>query len=125
MLVIGGREGIRYQRGFGHLTWKAQSPVPSPDSTLWDLASLTKVVGTLPAVACGWWMRGGSTWTRRSGAICRGSAAATKDRVTVRMLLDHSSGLPSYVQFFRLTRTRDSAIALLYRDPAASRAGER
>jgi CubicO group peptidase (beta-lactamase class C family) len=33
------------------------------------------------------------------------------------MLLDHTSGLRSYVQFFRLAPTRDSAIALLYAEP--------
>ena len=29
VLVVGGRAGIRYQRGYGHLTWSAASPVRS------------------------------------------------------------------------------------------------
>jgi CubicO group peptidase (beta-lactamase class C family) len=116
VLVIGGRGGIRYQRGYGHLTWRAQSPVPSPDSTLWDLASLTKVVGTLPAVAR-LVDEGRVDLAAPVGRYLPRFGGGTKDRVTVRMLLDHSSGLPSYVEFFRLTRTRDSAIALLYRTP--------
>jgi CubicO group peptidase (beta-lactamase class C family) len=42
---------------------------------------------------------------------------ANKAQVTVRMLLDHTSGLPSYVEFFRLAPNRDSAETLLYAEP--------
>ena len=43
--------------------------------------------------------------------------AKAKTPKTRIMLLDHTSGLRSYVQFFRLAPTRDSAIALLYAEP--------
>jgi CubicO group peptidase (beta-lactamase class C family) len=41
----------------------------------------------------------------------------SRSRITVRMLLDHTSGLPSYREFFREAPTRDSAITLLYGTP--------
>jgi CubicO group peptidase (beta-lactamase class C family) len=116
VLVVGHRAGVVHARGFGHFTWSKESAVPSPDSTLWDLASLTKVVGTTPAV-----MR-----LVEGGRIDLAAPAVRylprftgggKERVTVRQLLAHTSGLPSYVEFFKLTRSRDSAIALLYRTP--------
>ena len=47
-----------------------------------------------------------------------------RERVTVRMLLDHTSGLPAYLAFHRLVTTRDSAIALLYRQPLVREPGK-
>src|SRR5467141_3345022 len=45
-LVIGRRDTILFAKGYGHLTWSAGSPAVDPDSTMYDLASLTKVVAT-------------------------------------------------------------------------------
>jgi CubicO group peptidase (beta-lactamase class C family) len=114
VLLIGRHDGVIHAEPFGHFTWRGSSPVPSPDSTLWDLASLTKVVGTLPTVlhllAIG--------RLRLDAPVAQYLPRYTgsgRERVTLRMLLDHSSGLASYLPFFTLTATRDSAIALLYR----------
>src|SRR5918911_62549 len=49
VVVIGRSDSILYARGYGHFTWSSASPVPTPDSTLWDIASITKVVGTTSA----------------------------------------------------------------------------
>lgn len=122
VLVIGRKAGVIHARGFGHLTWSTGSPVPSPDSTLWDLASLTKVVGTTAAV-----MRlvdeGRVALDAPVARYLPRFSGGGKERVRVRQLLDHTSGLPSYVEFFRLSRTRDSAITLLYRTPLRRPAG--
>lgn len=121
VLVIGTRRGVTHARGFGRFEWNA-GPRPTPDSTLWDLASLTKVVGTTGAV-----MR--LVEQRRielDAPVARYLPRFTgtgKERVTVRMLLNHTSGLRSYLPFFRLTRTRDSAITLLYREPLRRKPG--
>ncbi len=117
VLVVGRGAGVIHQRGFGHLTWNTRSPSPSPDSTLWDLASLTKVVGTTAAVLR--LVQNGRVDVDApvTRYLPRFGGTTDKDRVTVRQLLDHTSGLPSYLQFFRITRSRDSAIALLYRTP--------
>jgi len=48
--VVGRHDTVLLARGYGHLTWSPRSAVPLPDSTLYDLASLTKVVATVPAV---------------------------------------------------------------------------
>jgi CubicO group peptidase (beta-lactamase class C family) len=117
VLVIGRRSGVIHQRGFGHFTWHGRSASPRPDSTLWDLASLTKVVGTTPAVMRLVERGRVDLDTPVARYLPRFTGSPDKGRVTVRQLLNHTSGLPSYVEFFRLTRTRDSAIALLYRTP--------
>ena len=49
--VIVGRKGKAVlQRGFGRLSWDESSPEVNPASTIYDLASLTKVVGTTTAI---------------------------------------------------------------------------
>ena len=49
-LVVGRHDTILFAKGYGRLTWSATSPAVSVDSTFWDLASLTKVVATTPAL---------------------------------------------------------------------------
>ena len=46
VVVIGRRDTLLYTRGYGTLTWNPEAAPPDPDSTLWDIASLTKVVAT-------------------------------------------------------------------------------
>ena len=50
VLVVGRHDTILFAQGYGHLTWNGTSPAVSVDSTLWDVASLTKVVATTPAL---------------------------------------------------------------------------
>ncbi|HEV8236948.1 MAG TPA: hypothetical protein VGP84_20195, partial [Gemmatimonadaceae bacterium] len=46
--VVGMHDGILAEYGVGQLDW---APTPRPDEhTLWDLASLTKVVGLTTAI---------------------------------------------------------------------------
>lgn len=116
VVVIGKHDTILYARGFGHLTWDRRSARPSAWVTLWDLASLTKVVATTGSLAV----------LVDQGRIAldapvaqylprfRGSA---KERVTVRMLLDHTSGLRAYAPLYQLAQSRDAAIDLVYAEP--------
>jgi len=113
VLVIGQGDRVLHRRGFGHFTWDPRSPVPKPDSTLWDLASLTKVVATTAAVMRLVEDRRVELDTPVTRYLPR-FQGGTRAKVTVRMLLDHTSGLPSYREFFREAPDRDSAITLLY-----------
>jgi CubicO group peptidase (beta-lactamase class C family) len=123
VVVIGRRDSILYSRGYGHFTWKPSSPVPSPDSTLWDIASITKVVGTTSAV-----MRLVDSGRLDIDAPVRHYlprfSGGLRDRVTVRMLLDHTSGLKSYTPLFKRARTRAAAIELLYQEHPNRRPGD-
>ncbi|HSC58869.1 MAG TPA: serine hydrolase domain-containing protein [Gemmatimonadales bacterium] len=123
-VVVGTSTAIVHTRGFGHFTWDPRSPAPDPATTAWDLASLTKVVATTAAAAL--LVDQGrlalDTPVRRYLPRFAGGA---KDQVTVRMLLDHTSGLPAWVDFARLTRDRDGALALLYATPLRRPPGTR
>jgi CubicO group peptidase (beta-lactamase class C family) len=123
VVVIGRRDSLLYARGYGHFTWQPSSPVPNPDSTSWDIASITKVLGTASAV-----MRlvdaGRLDLDAPVHRYLPRFTGGLKDQVTVRMLLDHTSGLRSYAPLFKLARTRESAIELLYTERPNRRPGD-
>ena len=116
VVVVGRVDRVLLARGYGRFTWKSDSPVPDPDRTLWDIASLTKVVSTASSIMV----------LVDEGRLDLDAPVAQylprfqgdrKDQVTVRMLLNHTSGMRSYVQFFKLAEDRDEAIDLLYLEP--------
>ena len=123
VVVIGRRDKVLYSRGFGHLTWARNAPRPSPSTTLWDLASLTKVMATTSSVMV-LVDRGAVRLEAPVALYLPRFVGGGRERVTVRMLLDHTSGLPAYLAFHRLATTRDSAIELLYRQPLVREPGQ-
>ena len=123
VVVIGRRDSILHARGYGHLTWDPSSPVPSVDSTVWDIASMTKVVGTA-STAARLVERGALRLEAPVHRYLPQFTGGGREKVTVRMLLDHTSGLRSYAQLFRLTRTRDEAIAMVLREPVRRTPGD-
>lgn len=123
VVVIGRGDSLLYARGYGHFTWNPRSQVPSPDSTLWDIASITKVLGTMSAA-----MRLVDAGRLDLDAPVRRYlprfSGGLKDQVTVRMLLDHTSGLRSYVPLFKRARTRANALEVLYTERPNRRPGD-
>lgn len=123
VVVIGRRDSLLYARGYGHLTWDPRSPVPSPDSTIWDLASITKIVSTMSSA-----MRlvdqGKLDLDAPVASYLPRFTGGLKNRVTVRMLLNHTSGLKSYVPFYQQARKKAKAINLLYAQPLVRTPGD-
>jgi CubicO group peptidase (beta-lactamase class C family) len=122
--VIGTRDSILLERPAGHLDW-APSPPPN-DSTLWDMASLTKVIATTTAVMQ-LYERGLIDLDAPVQQYIPEFRGPMKDRVTVRMLLTHSSGLPADPPhyLYQEASTRDSMLALLYATPLDTTPGTR
>lgn len=73
---------------------------PMPVDAIFDLASLTKVVGTLP-VAMLAVEQDSLRLDYPVQALIPEFEGEGKDRVTIRHLLTHTSGLPAYEEFFR------------------------
>lgn len=114
VVVIGSSSQIYMARGYGHFTWNAQSAVPSADSTLWDIASLTKVVATTAAIA----LLADQGKVALDAPVARYLPRFTggeRPRVTVRMLLDHTSGLPAGLPPSQRRVGHDSLIGIIYR----------
>src|SRR5262245_25511887 len=100
VVVIGRRDSLLYTRGYGHFTWDQRSPVPLPDSTIWDLASITKIVSTMSS-AMKLADEGKLDLEAPVSKYLPRFTGGLKQRVTVRMLLDHTSGLKSYVPIYQ------------------------
>lgn len=116
VVVVGRADQIVLARGYGRLTWQPDSPVPDPDGTLWDIASLTKVVSTASSIM----VLVDEQRLDLDAPVERylpRFKGGRKDEVTVRMLLNHTSGLRSYLQLFKLADGRDDAIDILYQEP--------
>lgn len=116
VVVIGRQDTVLYARSFGHFTWAASSQVPSVDSTLWDLASLTKVVATT-STAMRLADRGQLDLNAPVSRFLPRFVGAGRERVTLRMLLDHTSGLPAFAPLYRDADTRAAAIDRLWEVP--------
>jgi CubicO group peptidase (beta-lactamase class C family) len=109
--VVIGRNGYAvYQRGFGKLGWTASSPRVTADRSIYDLASLTKVVGTTTA-AMVLYDEGRLDLEAPVSTYLPAFSGGWKDSVTVRQLLTHRSGLPAGRDLWRVARTPDEARA--------------
>lgn len=120
--VVGTRDGVLVESAAGHLDW-APSDVPDA-STLWDLASLTKVVALTSAMML-------LVQERRIDLdapvqrYVREWEGPGKSAVTVRHLLTHSSGLPSWRPLYKEAETREQALDLTVRTPLDTAPGAR
>lgn len=122
VVVVGTPDSILYSRGFGHFTWKSTSPAPHPDSTLYDLASLTKVVATTPAAML-LVERGQLDLERPVAAYLPDFQGPGKERVTVRHLLAHNSGFRPSLRLDRLAQNAADARRLVMEEPLRWRVG--
>ncbi len=108
VLVVGRHDTILFAKGYGHLTWSAAGPAVSVDSTIWDVASLTKVVATTPALML--LVEQGKVVldTPVVRYLADFNSPGTSG-ITVRQLLTHTSGLRATLP---LREAPDSAAAL-------------
>ncbi|MDE3067829.1 MAG: beta-lactamase family protein [Verrucomicrobiota bacterium] len=90
------RDGVAYHRAYG---WRALVPKREPmiQDTVFDLASLTKVVATTPAIML-LVQRGLVNLEAPVRTYIPEFRGGDRDRVTVRELLTHTSGLPPDIE---------------------------
>lgn len=122
-VVVGRRGAAVYQRGFGKLGWTASSAAVAPERTIYDLASLTKVVGTATA-AMVLYDEGRLDLDAPVARYLPAFSGGLKDSVTVRHLLTHRSGLPAGRDLWRLAHTPAEAKSLVLETPLACRPGQ-
>lgn len=94
--------------------WACQLPARSEmmTDTLFDLASLTKVVATTPAVMLSV-ERGVLSLGDRVGEFMAEFARGPKSEVTIKHLLTHTSGLPATGEFYSRAKSRADVLRLL------------
>ena len=109
----------------GRFTFDPTSPVITPE-TSFDLASVSKVLATT-AIAMLLCQRGVLSLDMPVEALLPGFAGpnAIRARVTLRMLLSHSSGLPGYAPLFETVHDADELLARALDMPLNYAPGER
>jgi CubicO group peptidase (beta-lactamase class C family) len=112
-------------KGVGRFTYDPTAAAVQP-GTIYDLASLTKVVATT-TMAMILYERGELELDMAVAAVV--PEFVTDDRrrsaVTFRQLLAHSSGLPAYEKLFLENRSRTELLAAAYRVPLTADPGTR
>ncbi|MEQ1631681.1 MAG: glycoside hydrolase family 3 N-terminal domain-containing protein [Planctomycetota bacterium] len=121
--VVVRRGAVVAEVAVGHYTYDASSPSVGLD-TRYDLASLTKVCATTPAVLC----------LVDDGALSLDDPVQKwlpefqgvgKDKVTVRHLLAHTAGLPAYERYYRTLSGKDAIVAAALREGLMNEPGKR
>jgi CubicO group peptidase (beta-lactamase class C family) len=106
VVEIGSAEGVVWQEAFGRLTYEPGAR-PAEIGTVYDLASLTKVIVTTSLVMRLVDERRLALQTRLSADL-QAWRGADRDHVTIRHLLAHSAGLEAWFPLFRACSGRQA-----------------
>jgi beta-N-acetylhexosaminidase len=120
-LAVGyrGRVGIH---AFGKLSYDAKAAAVAP-TTMYDIASLTKVVATTTLVAK---LAEGdfavpldldAKIERYLPEWASGPQPEWRHRVTVRHLLTHTSGLPAFKEYWRTSKNKQDTLTKIFAEP--------
>src|SRR5438105_3794805 len=120
--VVGTRDVILVEDSVGHLDWDP-SAVPDEHS-LWDLASLTKVVGMTTAMMQ-LYEQGKVSLDAPLQRYIPEWQGPHKDLVTIRHLITHTSGLPAFKAYDQQTHDPDSLAKLMFSTPLDTLPGVR
>ena len=99
VVEVGRRDGVLARHAFGRLTYADDAP-PTTENTIYDLASLTKVMATTPR-AMQAFEAGTLALEDRVAAYLPEWRGEDRESVTIGDLLEHASGLTAYLPFFR------------------------
>jgi beta-glucosidase-like glycosyl hydrolase/CubicO group peptidase (beta-lactamase class C family) len=120
-LAVGYRGKVSVH-AFGKLSYDAKSPATLP-ATMYDIASLTKVVATTTLVAK---LAEGdfsvpldldAKVERYLPEWAGGPNADWRHRVTVRHLLTHTSGLPPFKEYWRTSKNKQDTLTKIFAEP--------
>jgi CubicO group peptidase (beta-lactamase class C family) len=116
-LAVGRYGRLVHLKGYGTLDYAPGSPAVTP-STMYDLASLTKVVATTTAAMI-LEEEGRLDLSRTVASYVPELDAPDKAAITVRMLLTHSGGLEAYAPLYLRYRGRQEYLAQINARPLA------
>jgi len=119
--VVVGRKGYAvWQKGYGRLSWTSTSAAVDATETIYDLASLTKVIATTTAAMI-LYDEGKLDLQAPVQRYLPEFTGDMKELVTVEHLLTHRSGLPPGRQLWKTARTPAEARQALTETAAALR----
>ncbi len=123
-LAVGRSGGLVRLTGYGELDYTERSREVDGSTTIYDLASLSKIIGTTAAVM---------ELVEESRLDLDASVqayvpefrGAGKGGVTLRHLLTHTSGLPAGIWLYGSARSREEALRQVIQQPLKWEPGER
>jgi CubicO group peptidase (beta-lactamase class C family) len=121
VVEVGSRAGVHWQEAFGRLTYADDAPACTT-GTIFDLASLTKVICTT-SLAMRLVGRRQLTLETPVAGVLDAWRGAEREPIMIRHLLDHSSGLPGIVRFWEHHAGRDAFRRALVELPLESPPG--
>ncbi len=117
-----GRNGHRaYLRGYGRLDWDSSAAMVN-DSSIYDMASLTKVVATTTALMI-LEERGLLDVSRTVSSYLPELNDSAKRGITVRQLLTHRGGFEAFAALWKTLRGREQFLAAINSRPLANPPG--
>jgi CubicO group peptidase (beta-lactamase class C family) len=123
VVLIGGENGVYYRRAFGDREVMPER-LPMAEDTIFDLASLTKVVATTTAILQ-LVERGRLDLDAPAARYWPAFAENSKGAITLRQLLTHYSGLPADLDLSRRWSGERDALRLIVRERPAAPPGSR
>lgn len=99
--VLVARNGnIVYNKSFGNMTYNEKDAVTN--QTIYDLASLSKMLGTLPMVMK-MYNDGKLRFDQKLGDLLPEFKRTDKANITIKEMLTHNSGLTAWIPFYKET----------------------
>jgi CubicO group peptidase (beta-lactamase class C family) len=105
-LAIVKQGELAAHKAFGRQTLDSDATIVTT-GTVFDLASVSKVVATTTAAAV----------LYERGVLDLDNTVPGRDDLTIRSLLTHTSGLPAHIKFYEQTQARDELVRLAYSTP--------
>lgn len=98
MQILVARKGkVFYRKNFGYHTYKKEMPVEDDD--VYDLASVTKILATLP-LFMELYENGDVTMNSTVGDILPSFAVSNKSDITMKRMLSHYARLKAWIPFY-------------------------
>ncbi len=123
-VILISKEGkIIYEKAFGHLTYDDTSATVTIN-TIYDIASLTKVIATTTAVMICYDKNLFSLDDPVAKYLPEFSQNG-KEKVTIKNLLLHNSGLPAFKRFYKIFSSADEIIKDIYKTALSYKPGSK
>jgi len=121
VVLVSKEAKIIYENAFGYLTYDDTSAVVST-KTIYDIASLTKVIVTTTAVMiC--YDRKLFNLDDSVAKFLSGFGTNSKEIITIKNLLLHNSGLPAYRRFYDRYNSAEEVVGKIYSTEIAYKTG--
>jgi len=120
-VAVGHRGNLVFQKGYGKLDYSAKAPAVT-NETIYDLASLTKVV-TATTLAMQLYERGQLKLEHPVSRYFPGFVEEGRDKITIRHLLTHTSGLPAHLPLYKDLKGKPAFVEKIVQVPLESTPG--